>query len=61
MELSDDVKFRKLRRFNGAMGVIHFIQGALMLALSSNYSLPIKSSFLQYDPMTKSIAPVRAL
>jgi len=58
MDQSDDIKFQKLRRFNGAMGVIHLIQGMLMLALSSSYSLPIKSSFLQYDPVTKAIAPV---
>lgn len=58
MEDIDDIKFRKLRRFNAIMGVIHVIQGTLMLVLSSNYSLPIKTSFLQYDPITKAIAPM---
>ena len=58
MEQSNDIKFRKLRKFNAVMGVIHLVQGILMLALSSNYSLPIKSSFLQYDPVTQAISPV---
>jgi hypothetical protein len=58
MEETDDIKFRKLRRFNAVMGVIHLAQGILMLALSSSFSLPIKSSFLQYDPVTQAIAPM---
>ena len=58
MEETDDIKFRKLRRFNAVMGVIHLAQGILMLALSSSFSLPIKSSFLQYDPITQAIAPM---
>jgi hypothetical protein len=58
MEETDDIKFRKLRRFNAVMGVIHLAQGILMLALSSSFSLPMKSSFLQYDPVTQAIAPM---
>jgi hypothetical protein len=58
MEETDDIKFRKLRRFNAVMGVIHLAQGIVMLALSSSFSLPIKSSFLQYDPVTQAIAPM---
>jgi hypothetical protein len=58
MEETDDIKFRKLRRFNAVMGVAHLAQGILMLALSSSFSLPIKSSFLQYDPVTQAIAPM---
>ncbi len=58
MEGSEDSKFRKLRRFNAIMGVIHTAQGILMLALSSDYSLPIRSSFLRYDPGTQLVTPV---
>ncbi|MDD1767436.1 MAG: heliorhodopsin HeR [Methanomassiliicoccales archaeon] len=58
MERSEDTKFRSLRRFNAIMGVIHTAQGILMLALSSDFSLPIKSSFLQYDPISQAIVPV---
>ncbi|MCX6650133.1 MAG: heliorhodopsin HeR [Methanomassiliicoccales archaeon] len=35
---SDDVKFKKLRRFNAIMGVFHFIQAAVMLAIA-NYDV----------------------
>lgn len=55
MELSEDTKLRNLRKFNAVMGVIHAAQGILMLALSSDFSLPIKSSFLQYDPITQAV------
>lgn len=34
----DEVKFRKLRKFNAVMGVFHFIQAAIMLAIA-NYSV----------------------
>ena len=52
MESSDDAKFRKLKKFNLAMGFLHLIQGGLMLALSSSYSLPIQTSFLKFDELT---------
>ncbi len=34
----DDIKFRKLRRFNAVMGAFHFIQAAIMLAIA-DYSV----------------------
>ena len=39
-----------LRRWNGAMGALHFAQGAAMLALASTFSLPVTSSFLRMSP-----------
>lgn len=38
-----------LRLFNGLMVPVHFLQGVLMLALSSDYSLPVTTAFLEYD------------
>ncbi|HET9477456.1 MAG TPA: heliorhodopsin HeR, partial [Dehalococcoidia bacterium] len=35
--------------FNGLMVPVHFLQGVLMLALSSDYSLPVTTAFLEYD------------
>ncbi|MFT4891427.1 MAG: hypothetical protein ACI9YT_002359 [Halobacteriales archaeon] len=32
---TDDATFRNLRRFNGAMAVLHLVQGALMIYLST--------------------------
>ena len=35
-----DKCFKRLRIFNAVMGVIHLIQGILMLVLSNNFTLP---------------------
>ncbi len=40
----------RLRRFNVLMGVLHAVQGALVLALSTDFALPITTSFLTTDP-----------
>ena len=40
------MQFRNLRIYNIGMGVVHLVQGALMLALSSNFDLPINTTFL---------------
>ncbi len=41
--------FRNLRRFNAAMGVLHLVQGLLMLALSNDFTVPIKTYFLKFE------------
>jgi uncharacterized protein (DUF1810 family) len=41
--------FRNLRIFNTIMGVIHFVQGVLMLVLSDDFTVPIKTYFLRFD------------
>lgn len=51
------VKLTKLRRFNLYMGGLHLVQAAAMLALSNNFSLPVTSSFLRFDPSTESLMP----
>lgn len=67
------ITYGKLRRFNLFMGFIHLSQGALMLVLSSNFSLPITTLYLRYDsaqgklvqnlqePYTVRIAPLVAV
>ena len=52
MESSTEARFAGLRKFNGAMGVLHFIQAGLILVLSNAYALPVKTTFLHYDPVT---------
>lgn len=47
-----------LRRWNGAMGALHFAQGAAMLALASTFSLPVTSSFLRMSPVTDKLVAV---
>ncbi len=48
-------KFKKLRRFNGFMAVLHFIQGSLMLYLANDFSIWVTSSYLKGMPGTKEI------
>ena len=50
-----EISFRSLRRFNFTMGLLHFVQGTLMLifALSIDkikaFKLPVFSNFLTFD------------
>lgn len=55
---SDDRRFFKLRRFNIIMAVLHFGQGVTMLILASNFSLPVTTSFVQFNPVAGKLEPV---
>jgi hypothetical protein len=48
---------RGLRRFNVAMGLLHLAQGALMLILSSSFSLPVVTNFLYFDAAAQRLLP----
>jgi hypothetical protein len=52
MEALKEPKFVRLRNFNLAMGVLHLIQGGLMLWLSNAFSLPVQTNFLTYNDVT---------
>jgi len=52
----EEKKFRNLRIFNGVMAVLHFTQGLLMLLLSNDFSLPVSTSYLDYDSFQNSVA-----
>jgi Heliorhodopsin len=58
MSSEEDLKFRKLRNFNAEMGVLHLLQGILMLALSNSFSLPVQETLLRYDPVSQTINPI---
>ena len=47
----------RLRWFNGVIGLAHFVQGILMLWLSTAFSLPVSASFLRFDPAAKRLVP----
>jgi hypothetical protein len=49
-----ETRFKKLRRFNAVMGVIHLIQGILMLILSNAFTLPLTYTHPVYDAVTKT-------
>ncbi len=44
--------FTRLRRYNAVMGVFHLVQAGLMFALSNDATLPLTTSFLDYDAET---------
>lgn len=54
-QILEDMKFKKLRTFNLAMGFLHLVQGGLMLWLSNSFSVPVKETLLHYDSATQTI------
>ncbi len=45
--MEEETKFIKLKKFNMFMGILHLIQGALMLVLSNDFTLPVTRSYLK--------------
>jgi hypothetical protein len=43
----EDTKFKKLKNFNLTMGVLHLLQGIMMLVLSNDFTLPVTRSYLE--------------
>ena len=58
MEATTESKFVGLRKFNGAMGVLHLIQAALILVLSNSYALPVTTTFLHFNAATNKMVSV---
>ncbi len=56
----DETRFKRLRLYNLVMGLFHFVQGAALVALSNDFSLPVTASFMQGPPGTPS-GPTEAL
>jgi hypothetical protein len=50
-------KFNKLRQFNISMACLHFVQGILMLVISSDFALPVTATFLKFDFASQKLAP----
>lgn len=48
---------RSLRRWNLAMAALHFAQGVLMLAIASDFSLPVTAAFVRMNQETQSLEP----
>lgn len=53
-----DPKYRSLRRFNAVMAVVHLLQGALMVYLSSAQKWTITATRLGFDMETETLEPV---
>lgn len=50
-------KFKKLRRFNLFMALLHFGQGVAMLMLANDFKLPVTTSFLKFDFYKMALVP----
>ena len=48
---------RNLRRWNLAMGALHFAQGLLMLAIASDFALPVTAAFVSMNEETLALEP----
>jgi hypothetical protein len=48
--MDPDSRYQRLRTYNLIAGLLHAGQGALILALSNNFSLPVHATFLQGRP-----------
>ncbi|MFH1170954.1 MAG: heliorhodopsin HeR [bacterium] len=55
---NDENKFHSLRRFNIVMAGVHAAQGVIVLALSTDFQLPVTTAFVQYDRVLQQLAPV---
>ncbi len=53
-----EIKLRRLKTFNMVMAFLHLLQGVAILILSSDFSLPVTTSFVQYVPSLGKLEPV---
>lgn len=53
--MNSEKKFERLKIFNGVMGVLHLIQGILMLYLSTDFAISVTTSYLQGPPGTDAM------
>ena len=49
--------FTGLRRFNAAMGILHLLQGVLMIVLSNDTTYSITTAYLRFDFETFKLTP----
>jgi hypothetical protein len=55
--MENEMKFARLRRFNAIMGLLHLVQGILMIVLSNDTTYPIYSNFLSFDTEAGALLP----
>lgn len=53
---TDQATFGRLRLYNAVMGFFHLIQGLVMLWVSNEFKLPITTSYLQFDEVTRRVS-----
>jgi hypothetical protein len=55
--MAEESRFKRLRLYNALAGVFHLAQGAVIVALSNDFKLPVTASFLAGPPGTPPAAP----
>ncbi|MEK9156140.1 MAG: heliorhodopsin HeR [Patescibacteria group bacterium] len=55
--MDSEGQFGKLRRWNIGAAVLHFVSGIAMVALSTDMTVPVMTSFLKFNPATQSLVP----
>lgn len=55
MSKNEESAFQGLRKFNAVMGFFHFVQFIIMLAISSNFTLPVTASYLRFDSVLQKL------
>ena len=58
--LTDAPRYRRLRRWNAVMAVLHFLQGAAMVAIAEYVDWPVTYTRYEFNEATESIAPIAA-
>jgi len=56
--LQSAARYRRLRRWNAVMAVLHAVQGALMVLLAEEVDWPITLTRYEFDVATETLAPV---
>ncbi len=57
VEVANTVALGRLRLLNVAMGILHLVQGILMVVLSSTFALPLMTNYLHFNPTTRTLVP----
>ena len=53
--MDQETTFRRLRIYNLVMGIFHAAQGILMVWLSNDFTLPIRTNYLLFDTATRKL------
>jgi hypothetical protein len=55
MEEKNEKVFTRLRIFNLVMAVLHFLQGVLMVVISTEFTIEVTRGFLDFDPVSERL------
>ncbi|MDD5191295.1 MAG: heliorhodopsin HeR [Dehalococcoidales bacterium] len=56
--MDGEKQFNKLRAFNLIMGCLHLAQAVIIFILSNSFTLPVTTSFLNYNTATGALKPL---